>query len=234
MLTHASGVSSHVCVDARVACLNTHAHLRAVFRVSAQKRVFLHSDLHYWCSVVPHAFFPFPHMCANTPLFVSTHRIHVPDVLRRCFNGNRNEDEEIDVRVAAVEQAREDEEARQRVAAAAREQQKQQQIAAQAQEEAAAKEKLLSGELRSLQQRTALVKVLRTIQAGGREPRAAAAAGHFRRAEVDHQHLAGVGEMGFPVVAAMCGACARRGQEEGEAKYAAKCARNAVFDILEM
>ena len=80
VLTHASGVSSHVCVDARVACLNTHAHLRAVFRVSAQKRVFLHSDLHYWCSVVPHAFFPFPHMCANTPLFVSTHRIHVPDV----------------------------------------------------------------------------------------------------------------------------------------------------------
>ena len=79
VLTHASGVSSHVCVDARVACLNTHAHLRAVFRVSAQKRVFLHSDLHYWSSVVPHAFFPFPHMCANTPLFVSTHRIHVPD-----------------------------------------------------------------------------------------------------------------------------------------------------------
>ena len=155
-------------------------------------------------------------------------------MLRRCFNGNRNEDEEIDVRVAAVEQAREDEEARQRVAAAAREQQKQQQIAAQAQEEAAAKEKLLSGELRSLQQRTALVKVLRTIQAGGREPRAAAAAGHFRRAEVDHQHLAGVGEMGFPVVAAMCGACVRCGQEEGGAKYAAKCARNAVFDILEM
>ena len=79
VLTHASGVSSHVCVDARVACLNTHAHLRAVFRVSAQKRVFLHSDLHYWSSVVPHAFSPFPHMCANTPLFVSTHRIHVPD-----------------------------------------------------------------------------------------------------------------------------------------------------------
>ena len=82
VLTHASGVSSHVCVDARVACLNTHAHLRAVFRVSAQKRVFLHSDLHYCCSVVPHAFFSFPHLCANTPLFVSTHRIHVPDVHR--------------------------------------------------------------------------------------------------------------------------------------------------------
>ena len=46
--------------------------------------------------------------------------------------------------------------------------------------------------------------------------------------------MAGVGEMGFPVVAAMCGACVRRGQEEGGAKYAAKCARNAVFDILEM
>lgn len=161
-------------------------------------------------------------------------------------NGKRNEDVIINVATWAAEAAaaaeaeqqaaaaiaeaarRAAEAERARARAAEQERAWRAQATHEARVERAVRDELLGGELHSRDARAALVAALRRLQAGGCASRKT---GRFSRCEIDHHHVLCVGAAGFERVAALCSDGV--GRRSCETPYLAKCARNAVFALLE-